>query len=176
MTVCMIAAVADNGAIGVRGGMPWHISEDLKYFKRMTIGCPVIMGRATFESLGRPLPGRTNIVLSRSRKDFPEGVVCVQTPGEALHEAEKALTAGVGGCAAEQEGRCFVIGGGKVYSQMIENADRLYLTRVHVTVEDADAFFPPVDMAVWLEESCSETLTDGKSGIRFEFAVYKRRR
>ena len=176
MTVCMIAAVADNGAIGVRGEMPWHIGEDLKYFKRVTMGCPVIMGRATFESLGRPLPGRTNIVLSRSRKDFPEGVVRVQSSGEALHEAEKALTAGVGGCAAEQEGKCSVIGGGKVYSQMIEKADRLYLTRVHVTVEDADAFFPPVDMAVWLEESCSETLTDCKSGIRFEFAVYKRRR
>lgn len=176
MTVCMIAAVADNGAIGVRGEMPWHIGEDLKYFKRVTMGCPVIMGRATFESLGRPLPGRTNIVMSHSRKDFPEGVVRVQSSGEALHEAEKVLTAGGDGCAAEQEGKCFVIGGGKVYSQMIEKADRLYLTRVHVTVEDADAFFPPVDMAVWLEESCSETLTDCKSGIRFEFAVYKRRR
>ena len=176
MTVCMIAAVADNGAIGVRGEMPWHIGEDLKYFKRVTMGCPVIMGRATFESLGRPLPGRTNIVLSHSRKDFPEGVVRVQSSGEALHEAEKVLTAGGDGCAAEQEGKCFVIGGGKVYSQMIEKADRLYLTRVHVTVEDADAFFPPVDMAVWLEESCSETLTDCESGIRFEFAVYKRRR
>ena len=176
MTVCMIAAVADNGAIGVRGEMPWHIGEDLKYFKRVTMGCPVIMGRATFESLGRPLPGRTNIVLSHSRKDFPEGVVRVQSSGEALHEAEKVLTAGGDGCAAEQEGKCFVIGGGKVYSQMIEKADRLYLTRVHVTVEDADAFFPPVDMAVWLEESCSETLTDCKSGIRFESAVYKRRR
>ncbi|HIQ84258.1 MAG TPA: dihydrofolate reductase [Candidatus Cryptobacteroides excrementigallinarum] len=172
----MIAAVADNGAIGVRGEMPWHIGEDLKYFKRVTMGCPVIMGRATFESLGRPLPGRTNIVMSHSRKDFPEGVVRVQSSGEALHEAEKVLTAGGDGCAAEQEGKCFVIGGGKVYSQMIEKADRLYLTRVHVTVEDADAFFPPVDMAVWLEESCSETLTDCKSGIRFEFAVYKRRR
>ena len=175
MTVCMIAAVADNGAIGVHGRMPWHISEDLKYFKRVTMGCPVIMGRATFESLGRPLPGRTNIVLNRSRKDFPEGVVCVQTSAEALHEAEKALTAGGGGCAAEQKGKCFVIGGGKVYSQMIDGADRLYLTRVHVMVEDADAFFPEVDPAVWQEESCSETMTDEKSGLSFEFVVYTRR-
>lgn len=174
MTTCMIAAVADNGAIGVRGGMPWHIGEDLKYFKRVTMGCPVIMGRATFESLGRPLPGRTNIVLSRSRSDFPEGVVCVQTPQEALHEAEKALTASGGGCEAEQEGRCFVIGGGKVYAQMMDDADRLYLTHVHTVVEDADAFFPEVDPEVWREVSRSETMTDVKSGLGFEFAVYDR--
>lgn len=174
MTTCMIAAVADNGAIGVRGGMPWHIGEDLKYFKRVTMGCPVIMGRATFESLGSPLPGRTNIVLSRSRRDFPEGVVCVQTPKEALHEAEKALTASGCCCEPEQEGRCFVIGGGKVYAQMMDDADRLYLTHVHTVVEDADAFFPEVDPEVWREVSRSETMTDVKSGLGFEFAVYDR--
>lgn len=174
MTTCMIAAVADNGAIGVRGGMPWHIGEDLKYFKRVTMGSPVIMGRATFESLGRPLPGRTNIVLSRSRRDFPEGVVCVQTPQEALHEAEKALTASGGCCEAEQEGRCFVIGGGKVYARMMDDADRLYLTHVHTVVEDADAFFPEVDPGAWREVARSETMTDVKSGLGFEFAVYDR--
>ena len=163
MRKCIIAAVADNGAIGVRGGMPWHISEDLKYFKRVTMGCPVIMGRTTFESLGKPLPGRLNIVLSRSRGDFPEGVVCVQSAEEALREA--------GRTGAEQ---CFIIGGAKVYAQLLDCADRLYLTRVHTVVGDADAFFPEIDTDVWREESCSETFTDPKSGISFEFVVYSR--
>lgn len=164
MIVCMIAAVADNGAIGVHGTMPWHIGEDLKYFKRVTMGCPVIMGRATYESLGRPLPGRINIVLSRSRTDFPESVVCVNSADEALRVAERT--------AAE---KCFVIGGGKVYSELLNRADKLYLTRVHTDVEDADTFFPVIDPSLWREESRSETMTDGKSGIRFEFTVCGRR-
>lgn len=163
MRKCIIAAVADNGAIGVRGGMPWHINEDLKYFKRVTMGCPVIMGRTTFESLGKPLPGRLNIVLSRSRGDFPEGVVCVQSAEEAFREA--------GRTGAEQ---CFIIGGAKVYAQLLDCADMLYLTRVHTMVGDADAFFPEIDTDVWREESCSETFTDPKSGISFEFVVYSR--
>ena len=163
MRKCIIAAVADNGAIGVRGGMPWHISEDLKYFKRVTMGCPVIMGRTTFESLGKPLPGRLNIVLSRSCGDFPEGVVCVQSAEEAFREADRT--------GAEQ---CFIIGGAKVYAQLLDCADMLYLTRVHTMVGDADAFFPGIDTDVWREESCSETFTDPKSGIRFEFVVYSR--
>lgn len=168
MRVCMIAAVADNRAIGVRGGMPWHIGEDLKYFKRTTMGCPVIMGRATFESLGRPLPGRTNIVLSRGGRDFPEGVVCVRSVEEALAEAGKALV------PAGEEGSCFVIGGGKVYSEFLDRADRLYLTHVHAVVEDADAFFPELKPGEWKEISDSGTLVDEKSGLSFRFAVYDR--
>ena len=175
----MIAAVADDRAIGVRGAMPWHISEDLRYFRRVTMGCPVIMGRTTFESLGRPLPGRLNIVLSRSRSEFPEGVVCVRSAEEAFREAEKALaemrSAGSGGEVPAEE-RCFIIGGARVYAQLIDSADRLYITRVHTDVGDADAFFPAVDSALWREESRSEMLTDGASGIRFEFMVYVRRR
>lgn len=164
MEKCIIVAVADNGAIGVRGDMPWHISEDLKYFKRTTMGCPVIMGRTTFESLGRPLPGRKNIVLSRSDRTLPEGVVCVHSAGEAFREA--------GETSAE---RCFIIGGANVYAQLLDSADRLYLTRVHTVVEDADAFFPAVDAGAWREESRSETFTDPESGIGFEFVVYCRR-
>lgn len=164
MEKCIIVAVADNGAIGVRGDMPWHISEDLKYFKRTTMGCPVIMGRTTFESLGRPLPGRKNIVLSRSGRTFPEGVVCVHSAQEAFREAEETSA-----------GRCFIIGGANVYAQLLDCADRLYLTRVHTVVEDADAFFPAVDAGTWREESRSETFTDAGSGMDFEFIVYCRR-
>ena len=133
MEKCMIAAVADNGAIGVRGDLPWHISGDLKYFKQVTLGCPVIMGRTTFESLRRPLPGRKNIVLS-SRGPICEGVCVVRIIEEAYDAAAPAE-------------RCFIIGGASVYKLLIGSVDKLYLTRVHTAVEDADAFFPEIDPA-----------------------------
>ena len=161
MEKCMIVAVADNGAIGVKGELPWHISEDLKYFRRQTTGCPVIMGRTTYDSIGRPLPGRRNIVLT-SRPGLPETVCAVSSPEQA-------------GEAAEPAERCFVIGGAKLYAQLIGSVDKLYLTRVHTTVPDADAFFPAVDPAVWKEDSCSETKRDEESGLEYEFAVYSRK-
>lgn len=161
MEKCMIVAVADNGAIGVKGELPWHISEDLKYFRRQTTGCPVIMGRTTYDSIGRPLPGRRNIVLT-SRPGLPETVCAVSSPEQAFEAAEPAE-------------RCFVIGGAKLYAQLIGSVDKLYLTRVHTTVPDADAFFPAVDPAVWKEDSCSETKRDEESGLEYEFAVYSRK-
>ncbi|MDD6772988.1 MAG: dihydrofolate reductase [Bacteroidales bacterium] len=161
MEKCMIVAVADNLAIGVKGELPWHISEDLKYFRRQTTGCPVIMGRTTYESIGRPLPGRKNIVLT-SRPGLPETVCAVSSPQQAF-------------LAAEPAERCFVIGGARLYAQLIGEVDKLYLTRVHTLVPDADAFFPPVDPAVWKEESCSETKRDEESGLEYEFVVYSRK-
>lgn len=162
MEKCLIVAVSDDMAIGRGGDMPWHLSEDLKYFKRVTMGCPVIMGRTTFESLGRPLPGRKNIVLSRREISLPEGVVRVGSLDEAY-------------AAAGSAERCFIMGGASVYAQAIGDMDTLYITRIHTTVPDADTFFPPVDLSVWEEQSRSDTLTDERSGIRFEFVVYKRR-
>ena len=161
MEKCMIVAVADNGAIGVKGELPWHISEDLKYFRRQTTGCPVIMGRTTYDSIGRPLPGRRNIVLT-SRPGLPETVFAVSSPEQAFEAAEPAE-------------RWFVIVGAKLYAQLIGSVDKLYLTRVHTTVPDADAFFPAVDPAVWKEDSCSETKRDEESGLEYEFAVYSRK-
>lgn len=161
MEKCMIVAVADNGAIGVKGELPWHISEDLKYFRRQTTGCPVIMGRTTYDSIGRPLPGRKNIVLT-SRPGLPETVCAVSSPEQAFEAAEPAE-------------RCFVLGGAKLYAQLIGSVDKLYLTRVHTLVPDADAFFPAVDPAVWKEDSCSETKRDEESGLEYEFAVYSRK-
>lgn len=161
MEKCIIVAASDNDAIGRGGVMPWHLSEDLKYFKRVTLGCPVIMGRTTFESIGRPLPGRKNIVLT-SRPGLPEGVCRVSSIEEAYSAAEPAE-------------KCFVIGGARVYAQVIGSMDRIYLTRIHTTVSDADAFFPHIDPALWEEESRSGVLTDAQSGLEFEFIVYRRR-
>lgn len=160
MEKCLIVAAADNNAIGVRGDLPWHISEDLKYFKKITHGYPVIMGRTTYESIGRPLPGRKNIVLT-SRGEIHPSVVCVRSLDEAY-------------AAAEPSDKCFVIGGASVYAAVIGSVDRLYLTRVHTTIEDADAFFPELDLTIWRQESKSETFTDEETGYEFEFLVYVR--
>jgi len=161
MEKCLIVAAADNNAIGVRGDLPWHISEDLKYFKRVTHGYPVIMGRTTYESIGRPLPGRKNIVLT-SRGELHPSVTCVRSLEEAY-------------AAAEPSDKCFVIGGASVYAAVIDSVDRLYLTKVHTVIEDADAFFPALDLSVWQEESKSETFTDEETGFEFEFLVYVRK-
>ena len=144
MEKCLIVAVADNNAIGVRGGLPWHLSEDLKYFKRVTNGCPVIMGRTTYFSLPfRPLKGRRNIVLNLGGEPIPE-VSCVYSFDEAFAEAEK-----------EDADRCFIMGGASVYRAAIGMMDRLFITHVHTAVEDADAFFPEIDSSVWTVESKS---------------------
>ncbi len=162
MIKCLIVAVADNNGIGVRGGLPWHIAQDLRYFKETTRGCPVIMGRTTYFSLPvRPLPGRKNIVLNLGGDPIPE-VECVYSFDEAY-------------AAAEGAERCFIMGGASVYRAAMPQMDRLYITHVHTVVEDADAFFPEIDPAVWRVASRSETFTDPETGFPFEFVVYEKR-
>lgn len=164
MEKCLIVAIADNNGIGVKGDLPWHISEDLKYFKRTTAGCPVIMGRTTYFSLPfRPLKNRKNIVLNLGGEPIPE-VTCVYSFEEAFAEA-----------AAEDAPRCFIMGGASVYRAAINMMDKLFITHVHTVVEDADVFFPEIDPAIWKVESSSETFTDAETGFTFEFVVYTRR-
>ena len=163
MQKCLIVAVADNYGIGVKNALPWHISEDLKYFKEVTHGYPVIMGRSTYFSIGRPLPGRLNIVLNLGG-DTIEGVSCVYSFDEAFAAAEAS--------GAE---KCFIIGGASVYKAALPMMDRLYITHVHTVVEDADVFFPQIDPAVWEKESVSPTHTDPETGFKFEFVVYRKR-
>ena len=163
MKKCIIVAVADNYGIGVKGDLPWHISEDLKYFKRTTRGYPVIMGRTTYFSIGRPLPGRENIVLNLGGDPIPE-VHCVYSFEEAYAVA-----------AATGAEKCFVIGGASVYRAAMPDMDLLYITHVHTEVKDADTFFPAIDPAVWERESVSEMHTDPETGFQFEFAVYKKK-
>ncbi len=170
MEKVIIVAIADNNAIGRDNSLLWHISEDLKFFKRTTSCSPVIMGRKTFESIGRPLPKRTNIVVSRGF-DAPEGCVVVPSLESAYMAAFSALSGEVG----ESHGRCFIIGGGQIYTQAMNDADRLIVTHVHTVIEDADTFFPKIDPSVWKVESRSETFHDEESGYDFEFVEYIKR-
>ena len=168
MEKCIIVAIADNNAIGRANALLWHISEDLKFFKRTTSGSPVIMGRKTFESIGRPLPKRTNIVVSRGF-DAPEGVVVVPSLEEAYKAANAAIPDEIG------DTRCFVIGGGQIYAQALGDADRLIVTHVHTVIEYADTFFPAIDPSIWQVATRSEMLHDDESGFDFEFVEYIRR-
>ena len=164
MEKCLIVAVADNLAIGVKGGLPWHLSEDLKYFKRQTAGFPVIMGRTTYFSLPfHPLKGRKNIVLNLGGDPIPEAT-CVYSFDEAFAEA-----------LAEGSERCFVMGGASVYRAAIDMMDRLFITHVHTVIADADAFFPEIDPEKWVVESKSETMHDDETGYDFEFVQYVKR-
>lgn len=162
MEKCLIVAIGRNNEIGVRGQLPWHISEDLKYFKEQTKGFPVIMGRTTYFSLPvRPLPGRKNIVLNLGGEPIPEAC-CVYSFEEA-YEAAKPCE------------KCFVIGGASVYRAAVKDMDRLYITHVHADVPEADVFFPEIDPEVWKVESRSAMHRDAETGFDFEFVVYTRK-
>lgn len=162
MEKCLIVAVGQNYEIGVKGQLPWHLSEDLKYFKKVTHGYPVIMGRTTYFSLPkRPLPGRKNIVLNLGGDPIPEAC-CVYSFDEAF---EAALPAE----------KCFIMGGASVYRAAVNQMDTLYITRVHKNVEGADAFFPEIDPQLFERVSVSETLHDQEEDVDFEFEVYKRK-
>lgn len=161
MEKCIIVARAADGAIGRGNALLWHISADLKMFKSLTMGCPVIMGRKTFLSIGRALPGRLNIVIS-SGFNAPDGV-------EVVHSLEEAF----GLCADAQ--RCFVIGGGRVYRDAMPLVDRLFVTEVQAGYHDADTFFPEVNGDKWREASSSPEMTDEASGLTFRFVEYVRK-
>ncbi len=144
MRISLIVAMAENGVIGRDGGMPWHLSEDLRYFKKMTLGKPVIMGRKTFASIGKALPGRPNIVITRDETFTADGVHVATSVNHAL-ELARAL------CLAEKE--VMVIGGGQIYAEALGHADQIYMTRIHQAV-DGDTVFPPLQEDQWREVSC----------------------
>jgi dihydrofolate reductase len=135
MKVSMIVAASANNVIGDDGSLPWHLSEDLRRFKEITMGKPMIMGRLTYESIGKALPGRRSIVLTRQADYKPEGVEVVSTPEAALKLAGDA-------------DEVMVIGGGEIYRQFLPMTDRIYLTRVH-TEFDGDTFFPEIREDEW---------------------------
>ena len=170
MEKSIIVAISDNNAIGRNNDLLWHISEDLKFFKRTTLGCPVIMGRKTFESIGRPLPKRLNIVVSRSGYDAPEGVVVVPSIQEAFAVAYQRAAS-----AEPAPEKVFVIGGGQIYAQAVSQVDSMVITHVHTVIEDADTFFPVIDPAIWTVAERSELQTDPETGYTFEFVKYVKR-
>lgn len=161
MEKCLIVAIADDNAIGKKNALLWHVAEDLKYFRKITSGYPVIMGRTTYFSIGRPLPGRRNIVLNLGGDPIPE-VLTVNSFEEAF-------------AAAQPAGKCFIIGGASVYRAALPDMDTLYITHIHATDPEADTFFPEIDPAVWKQVSRSPEQYDEENGFTFEFAVYRRR-
>ena len=158
----IIVAISDNYAIGKDNKIPWHIKEDLKYFKEITSGYPVIMGSNTYKSIGKPLPNRTNIVVTHK---YYDGVICVPTITQAYAAAERH----------SDENECFIIGGAQLYKAYINDAVRLFVTHIHTVIEDADTFFPQIDELEWIMVSSSDMKIDEESGLEYNFEVYIRK-
>lgn len=156
----VIAAVASNRAIGLDNALPWHLPEDLKQFRGLTMGHHIIMGRKTYDSLGRLLPGRTTVIVSRQAGYRVPGAVTACSLREA-----------VAACGDDEE--VFVIGGAELYREALALADRLYLTEVHAEFE-ADAFFPEYDRDAWQEETRENRVS--ADGLAFSFVTYRRKR
>jgi dihydrofolate reductase len=162
----LVAAVAENGVIGAGNRMPWRLSSDLKRFKSITMGKSVIMGRKTFETIGKPLSGRLNIVVSRSSDFTHEGVFVAPSFEAALVSAE-------GEAHASAEGEIMVIGGGEVYRAAIDLADRLYITHVEAAPE-GDTHFPRIDPATWRATSAEPAPEGPKDSAATTFVIYER--
>jgi dihydrofolate reductase len=163
MRVSIIAALTTNNVIGRNNQLPWRLSTDLKRFKTLTMGHHLIMGRRTYDSVGKPLPGRTNVVITR-RDDFaPANVVVVSSLEDALHRADSA-----------GEAEAFVAGGGEIFAQAIHRADRMYLTRIHVDLE-GDVVFPDFDdVSEWKLIDAEHFEADEKNDYPFSFLTYER--
>ncbi|GAA69248.1 MULTISPECIES: type 3 dihydrofolate reductase [Pseudoalteromonas] len=161
MIISMIAAMANNRVIGLDNKMPWHLPADLQHFKKITTGKPVIMGRKTFESIGRPLPGRRNIIITRNSEYTAQGIEVVTTPEAAL-----ALV-----CAVEE---VMIIGGGNIYEQFLPKAERLYLTFIDLDIK-GDTQFPDYNkVANWDVKEEQENLPDEKNKSSYKFVtLYK---
>ena len=158
--IALVVAIADNGVIGRGGILPWYLPDDLRHFKSVTLGKPVLMGRRTFESIGKPLPGRRNLVLTGSARPLPAGVEPV-----ASVEAARALV----GDAAE----LCVIGGAALYAQALPLASRIYLTRIHGAVS-GDVHFPAWDAAAWREVQRHEHPADARHAYAMTFLTLER--
>ena len=160
----IIVAQAENRAIGLNGDMPWHLSGDLKRFKALTMGHPVVMGRRTWESLPkRPLVGRRNIVFSQSEDFHPEGA-------EVVHSINDLFN-----LLRDCDDEIFIIGGGRIYNMLMPWVNRLYITWVHRDFPEADTYFPVIDLSEFTKVNETETMTDEKSGLKFSYAEYDRK-
>jgi dihydrofolate reductase len=159
--ISLIVAMAQNGVIGRDNSMPWRLPEDLKRFRAFTLGKPILMGRKTFESIGRPLEGRTNLVLTRDRSWFAHGVI-------AVHSVEEALT------QASASDELVVIGGAEIYRLVLPFARRIYLTHVHADVQ-GDITFPEFDPTQWADVEFSSQPADDEHAYPVTFVTLERR-
>ena len=161
MLVSIIAAMDRNRLIGRNNQLPWHLPADLAHFKQVTMGKPIIMGRKTYDSIGRPLPGRTNIVLTRSADFRAEGVLTAHTLEQALDYVS-------------EEDEVMIIGGSTIYELALPRADRLYLTYVEITCE-GDAWFPEFDIERWRVVASEQHRADEKNSSDYRFVNYERK-
>jgi len=159
--ISMIVACARNRTIGLDGGMPWHVSGDLKFFKQATLGKPVIMGRKTYQSIGGPLPGRANIVITRDKNFSAPGIDVVHTLDQAIRKAKTIAT-------IDGAGEVMIIGGAEIYQQALALADRIYMTRIDMTVE-GDAFFPELDDDQWQQTWTKDMDAENPDGPAYRF-------
>ena len=164
--ISLIVAKADNDVIGAGNKMPWHIPSELAHFKQRTMGKPMIMGRKTFESLGRVLPGRPHVVISRQSLQLPENCYPVHSLDEAIARA-RSLNA-----APDDE--VVVIGGAEIYRQMLPLADTLYVTEVHLSPQ-GDTFFPALDVNEWQETERTDVEAGTDSAIAYSIVTYQRK-
>jgi dihydrofolate reductase len=162
VSISFVVAAATNNAIGKDGQLPWHLPNDMKHFKNVTWGMPVVMGRKTFESLGKVLPGRKNIVISRQAGWKAEGTVVVKSIDDALFVAK-----------ATDAKEVMVIGGGEIYKAMFDKAKRIYMTRVEADPE-ADTFFPSLDPTEWYLVSQRIHEADAKNAYNYSFELWER--
>lgn len=156
----IIAAMACNRVIGINNALPWRLPADLAHFKALTLGHHIIMGRKTYESLGKPLPGRTSVIITRDRSFSVPGCM-------VAHSLEAAMA------ACEGDAEAFFIGGADLYRQALELADRIYLTEVKTEVA-GDAWFPEFDHTRWMESSRKHCIADEKNGFDYDFVTYDR--
>ena len=161
--VSLIVAAAENNTIGKNNQLLWHLPNDLKFFKNTTWGMPIIMGRKTFEAVNKPLPGRFNIVITRQTDWHADGVIVAADLQDALKKAAETNCKEI-----------FIIGGGEIYKQAIEMAGKIYLTRVHATIE-GDTFFPVIDEDKWQLDSRQEFSADEKHAFAYSFQVWNKK-
>jgi len=163
MIISLIAAMGKNRTIGKNGKLPWNMPSDLKYFRDKTKGKTVVMGRKTYDSIGRPMPDRTNIIITRDQDYKTEGCIVVHSVEEAIKEAEKIN--------ANQE--LMIIGGSQIYKEFLSKANRIYLTIIEGEFE-GDTFFPEYDVTQWKEVSYEEHERDAENPYNYRFVVLER--
>jgi dihydrofolate reductase len=166
--IILVAAVGENGVIGRAGGLPWRLKSDMQHFRKLTLGRPVVMGRKTYDSIGKPLPERTNIVISRDPHYASPGVLPAPSLQAALELArEDARRRGADAIA--------IIGGAEIFRDALTVADRLEITTVHVSPE-GDTFFPPIDPHTWRETARAHHAAAAQDDADVSFVTYERRR
>ena len=164
MIISLIVAKSRNNVIGKSGTIPWHLPADLKYFKKVTLGHHIIMGRKTYESIGRPLPGRTNIVVTRNKAYTAEGCVIVNS-----------VEAGLAFARMNEEQEVFIVGGSTLYNEIIPEAEKMYITEVDLLVLDGDTFFPEYDEQMWIESNQYPYVADEVNKFNYTMYIYERR-